>query len=316
MCVKLTKNLIGQWAECHKCGEKVGGKMLKIDRIEFWLGDYATYTIPGHHIESFPLLGGTPSRMITTQVWNQHGSTFVESFMDSQDSELIFISFIRDMADWEMESDRFEITQICNPLNGIMQMKVFLSSGSIFNRDIAFISAPIFPTGRENRNDIWQKCQLQFEALNPFWYSEQEIVETFQAVESLFTFPFEMSAAAPVNFGNILPNNIAENTGHAFAPVTIFIYGACVNPRIDNITTGEYLKFNNLTMVADDTLEIKTAFGEKGVWLNGQSIFNKLDFNSTFFSLQPGQNEIQFTDETNSTTSSIHFIYKPLYLTI
>ena len=86
--------------------------------------------------------------------------------------------------------------------------------------------------------------------------------------------------------------------------------------RIENETTGEFIAFKNLTMVAGDVLVIDTTFGQKRVELNGVNVFNKLDFASTFFNLQIGDNSIDFSDETGSTTTTIHFIYKNLYVTI
>jgi hypothetical protein len=50
--------------------------------------------------------------------------------------------------------------------------------------------------------------------------------------------------------------------------------------------------------------------------LNNENVFNKLDFESTFFNLQIGENSIDFSDETGSTETTIHFIYKNLYITI
>jgi hypothetical protein len=125
-----------------------------------------------------------------------------------------------------------------------------------------------------------------------------------------------MSTTDPMYMGNILPSNIAVNDGQVAAPVVIRIEGACVNPRIDNKTTGEFIKFNNLTMTADQVLEIDTTFGQKRVTLDGVNIFNKLDYSSRFFNLVIGANEIEFTDDTGSTTAAIHFIYKEMYITI
>ncbi len=120
----------------------------------------------------------------------------------------------------------------------------------------------------------------------------------------------------PVIFGNVVPNQYAYNEGQAEAPVTILIFGACVNPTITNVTTGEFIKFKNLTMDADDVLEIDTTFGQKKVLLNGDNVFNKLDFSSTFFNLKTGYNEIDFTDETNLNQATIHFIYNNLFISI
>jgi hypothetical protein len=293
--------------------------MLKVDKIEIWLGDYATYTIDKSQLENFPLIGGNAANTITTQVWNQHGNTFIENYMEPIDDEISFALYFAGKNRYEQLEMRKAVTDICNPLNGIAQMKVFLNTGDVYNRDITFRTAPSFPIGVANRNPVWQRVVLSITAHNPFWYSENEIVETFQAVDPLFYFPFNMSTGAPVQFGNVRPNNIAINEGQVQAPVTIRITGACINPKITKLINGNvvaYIKFNNLTLGATDTLEIQTAFGEKGVWLNGQTVFNKLDFSSDFFSLDVGPNEIEFTDDSGNRAASIHFIYKNLFITV
>jgi Phage tail protein len=289
--------------------------MLKVDKVEFWHGA-DIYTINSNQIQDFPLIGGTKANIITTQIWNQHGDTFIDSFMDADDGTFTFILPLIGKNRYDTVAMRKSLTDICNPLNGTITMKVYLNTGDVFNRDIVFSTAPAFPIGSANRNPFWQLVQLNFTAHNPFWYADEEIVETFQSVEPEFIFPFTMSTSAPEYFGNILPNNIATNEGQVPAPVAITIVGACVNPRIDNITTGEYIKFNNLTMGASDELEINTAFGEKKVTLNGTNIFNKLDFSSSFFQLVKGDNEIKFSDDTGNNTAAIHFVYQNLFITI
>ncbi len=64
--------------------------MLKVDKIEFWLND-DVYTIYKNQIQDFPLIGGTAAQLVTTKVWNQHGNTFVNSYMEAQDENLTFI---------------------------------------------------------------------------------------------------------------------------------------------------------------------------------------------------------------------------------
>lgn len=310
---KQTGNLTGHLIEWLYSGR--GEKMLKISKIEFWK-DKDVYTIQGRQIQDFPLIGGTKSDIITTRVWNQNGNTYVDSYMQPDDGQLIFALYTKFKDRYEVEILRKEISDLLNPLNGQLQMKVYLNSGSIYNRDIVLTSAPAFLTGAENRNPLWQKIQLEFTANNPFWYAEDEIVESFQAVTPEFLFPFTMDTTTPVIFGDIQPNNVATNEGQVPAPVTITILGACTNPRIDNVTTGEFIKLNNLTMGAADELVINTGFGEKSVKLNGSNIFNKLDFSSTFFNLIKGDNEIKFTDDTGNNSAAIHFVYKNLFITI
>ncbi len=290
--------------------------MLKISSIKMTDSKENIYSIRYNQVESFPLIGGESANMVTTQSWNQHGDTPMNALMEPYEGELIFIIRTSNKIPEQIAEERRKITNICNPLNGTVKMSVTLNDGSIFHRDITFSSAPLFPIGLENRNKEWQKVQLLYTANNPFWYAETEILETFQGVEPLFHFPFTMSPTTPIIFGNVIPSNSAINEGQVDAPVVIEIKGACINPRIDNETTGEFIAFKDLVMDADDVLVIDTTFGQKKVELNGQNVFNKLDFASTFFNLQIGDNAIDFTDETSSTETTIHFLYRNLYITI
>jgi hypothetical protein len=290
--------------------------MLKLQSILFSDSLGKTYEIKQRQIESFPLQGGESANWVATESWNQHGNTPINALMQPYEGELIFIIRTGYLQPEQIAEERRKITNICNPLNKTVKMTVTLNDGSVFNRDITFTSAPVFPVGFENRNKDWQKVQLLYSANNPFWYAETEIIESFQGVEPLFTFPFTMSPTTPIIFGNIIPSNVAVNEGQVDAPVLIEIKGACVNPRIENETTGEFIAFKDLVMNADDVLVIDTTFGQKRVELNKVNVFNKLDFASTFFNLQIGENAIDFTDETGSTETTIHFIYKNLYITI
>jgi hypothetical protein len=290
--------------------------MLKISSVQFTDKKGRSYTIQGNQIETFPLIGGEEAETITTKVWNQHGNTHINSLIDAYEGELVFIIFTNNMRPEEIEEARRSLTNICNPLNGIIRMTITLNNGSIYHRDITFISAPLFPTGLDNRNYVWQKVQLMYTANNPFWYSEIKIVESFQGSEPLFSFPFSMSITNPVIFGNVIPSNIAVNAGQAEAPIVIEIKGSCINPSITNETTGEFIAFKDLTMTAGQTLIIDTTFGQKKVELDGNNVFHKLDFNSTFFNLAIGENAIDFSDETGNPDATIHFIYRNLFVTI
>jgi Phage tail protein len=290
--------------------------MLKVESIQFTDSKERSYIILKQQIETFPLQGGEEAQMISTQVWNQHGTTHINALMESFQGELVFIIYTSNMRPADIAAARQSITNICNPLNGTLKMTVTLNDGSIFNRDITFSSAPSFPVGLDNRNQNWQKVQLFYTANNPFWYAENEIIESFQGSEPLFSFPFSMSPTNPVIFGNVIPSNVAINSGQVEAPVVIEIKGSCVNPKITNETTGEFIAFKDLTMNADQTLIIDTTFGSKKVELDQVNVFNKLDFNSTFFNLMIGENLIDFSDETGNPAATIHFIYKNLYVTI
>src|SRR3982750_775056 len=230
--------------------------MLKIKQIQILDKKNRMLCIDDYRIENFPLQGGEEANMISIKSWNQHGNTFVNAFMESFQGELDFIIPTNNKKAEQIRCNREQITSVCNPLNGTCTLKVILNTGDIFLRDITFISAPIFPIGFENRNRDWQKVRLVYEANNPFWYSEKTIYETFQGVTPLFNLPFNMSITVPVILGEIIPANKAINQGQVEAPVIIKINGACINPLIQNLTTGEFIGFKNLTMVTGDELII------------------------------------------------------------
>lgn len=292
--------------------------MLKVNLVEFKDQQDRIYSIKNHQLESFFLTGGGESNIIKTKAWNQHGNTFINSYMEAVESEIIFAIYTTYKTALEIEEMRREVASICNPLNGVIEMTVTLNNGNVYHKDVTFLSAPVFPIGLENRNKDWQKIQLQFEANNPFWYSDRTITQTFQQAIPLFEFPFEMSESAPIEFGEYIPTKIVVNEGQVEAPVIIKIIGACINPIIENISTGEIIRFKNLTMSADDELLIDTTFGEKKVVLNDvENVFYTLDFSTTFFNLQIGPNEIDFRDETLLTPeATIYFIYRNMYHTI
>lgn len=290
--------------------------MLKIDSIEFIDQKERSYLIPFNRIESFPLIGGETAETISTKGWSQQGNTFINAFMEPVQGELIFIIYTADKVAPEIEALRKEIIDICHPLNGQLKMKVTLNSGTIYYRDIHFTSTPVFATGFENRNHVWQKVQLLYEVNNPFWYSDHEIVESFVNETPLFEFPFELTAT-PIHFGEIIANNFAVNNGQVEAPVIIRVVNACINPTIINKATGEFIKFKNLTMYNGDELFINTEYGKKSVMYNDINVFNKLDFTTTFFNLVLGENEIEFTDDSAGTPpAKISFIYRNYYISI
>lgn len=290
--------------------------MLKVSSIEFKDQEERSYFINGFQIESFPLTGGTNSNIVKSKSWNQHGNTFVSSYMESFEGDLVFALYTNYLSNDEIAAARKEIATVCNPLNGVIEMTITLNNGAVYHRDVTFLSAPIFPIGFENRNQMWQKVQLQYEANNPFWYSDRTITETFQQSIPLFEFPFAIEA--PFEFGTYLPSKIVVNEGQVAAPVIITIIGSCINPVIENVSTGEMIRFKNLTMGADDKLLIDTTFGQKKVLLNDvENVFYALDFSSTFFNLRLGENEIDFRDDTLLTPeATIYFVYRNMYHTI
>jgi hypothetical protein len=103
-----------------------------------------------------------------------------------------------------------------------------------------------------------------------------------------FTFPFDF--VDPTSPGA----NVFFNAGDVLTWPTITIIGPVTNPVIRNLTTGDALGFDSLTLLAGETVVIDTY--EETVFKNGdpyQSLDGALDIEtSTFWHMLPGDNVI------------------------
>lgn len=125
-----------------------------------------------------------------------------------------------------------------------------------------------------------------------------------------FTLPFKMKER-----GETQKNII--NTGHVETPVEIYFHGPAVNPSIKNITTGETIRIIR-ELTTDDVLYINTGFRQKKVEIirNGTrtDAFDYIDLSSRFFSLQVGDNVIEYASENGLAPQSVEIYYKNRYL--
>lgn len=125
-----------------------------------------------------------------------------------------------------------------------------------------------------------------------------------------FTLPFKMKERGE-------PQKNIINTGHVETPVEIYFHGPAVNPSIKNITTGETIRIIR-ELNTDDVLYINTGFRQKKVEIirNGTrtDAFDYIDLSSRFFSLQVGDNVIEYASENGLAPQNVEIYYKNRYL--
>jgi hypothetical protein len=105
------------------------------------------------------------------------------------------------------------------------------------------------------------------------------------------------------------------NYGHAKTGVTITIDGPALNPKIENVTTGEYVRV--LTqLAAGDQIIINTGFNNKSVSIIRAGITTSgmglLDNGSTFFELGLLNNILYYSDLLAGSPATI--TWKERYL--
>ncbi|MGW8114277.1 phage distal tail protein [Caproicibacterium sp. NSD3] len=81
--------------------------------------------------------------------------------------------------------------------------------------------------------------------------------------------------------------------------------GAVVNPQLDNLTTGEFVRVIT-TLKSGDILTINTNRGNKRIELNGKNISNLKDRGSSFFQIAPGQNVLKYKADDGYTNLEVY----------
>lgn len=151
---------------------------------------------------------------------------------------------------------------------------------------------------------------INLQANDPYWYDEVLTSEQMVNWEGGMTFPLKLPTVFSV--AGEKEKNIV-NVGQAETPITLEISGKATNPRIENILTGEYIKVIS-TLQEEDKMIITTGFGNKRVYQNSMNVSNKIDINSTFFSLNVGDNVIKFTTDDINDNANIKISYVNRYL--
>lgn len=106
---------------------------------------------------------------------------------------------------------------------------------------------------------------------------------------------------------------IVQNLGNAGAPPIITIYGPITNPVVKNQTTGDQLAFT-YTLAATERLEIDSS--QRTITLNGTTNrYSALDFvNSTWWDLQPGNNDIRFSATSFTSPASLVILWNHAWI--
>ena len=127
-----------------------------------------------------------------------------------------------------------------------------------------------------------------------------------------YNLTFDRAYPASTGLGTIQ----VVNEGTADADPVLRIFGPCTDPQVTNETTGQTLKFDDITVAIGDWLEIDTA--EATVLLNGSAAASRFQFvdfpGSSFWPLVPGPNIVRFHPQSSSSPSVAEVRYRSQWL--
>ena len=146
------------------------------------------------------------------------------------------------------------------------------------------------------------KSVLTFYAPDPMFYDATPTEVTVSGHGGGFTVPLDVPIVMTA------PGSMAcTNDGNTTTPFLFEVTGYCTNPTLINQDTDETITYTG-TILAGQTLQIYTKYGEQYARLDGVNVFYNLG-TSTLFSLQPGTNNVTYFayNETVSSEATVTF---------
>ncbi|OLN21909.1 phage tail protein [Domibacillus antri] len=241
----------------------------------------------------------------------QDGSTFIDSVLDER--ILNFEVAIIGDNEADVEEKRVYLASVFNPKLGEGLLR-FKNEYGIKEIKAVADGVPTFPSGTENRGRTYQRSIVNLICPDPYWKSLSVTEEP--AFEGLFSFPFE----GEFQMGMQRDRRIINNDGNAPAPLQVEFFGPALNPKIINNTTGEYIKVNQ-NLLEGEIMKIDTSDTNKSVVFIGvdgsvRNVFNWIDLNSTFFKLVIGENDIEYTADSDIQGAIVNISYSKLYTAV
>lgn len=115
---------------------------------------------------------------------------------------------------------------------------------------------------------------------------------------------FVIKYHVPVPWDAGQPVSIIKNMGSIYAQPIITLRGIYHNPRITNMTTNKFMQINYNNPVANDVIEIDMK--DRTIIRNGGSIMADRTTDSSWFTLEPGDNKLVLT--TNDDKNDMNYV--------
>jgi hypothetical protein len=264
---------------------------------------------------SFEGLGGIEASSQLQKSPHQDGSTRTDVTLDEANPSIEFI--IKGSSSVDVAEKRKYLSKVFNPKLPLGVLR-YEDGEDIKEKRAIATSSPIFPEGDSNKGEKFQKGIINMLAPEPFWEDISTNTKPLLAFEPRFQFPFKFSPT--VEFGGMGDKATVDNQGHDEAPIEIQIIGYVKNPKILNKTTGEHILINREIAIGEKLI-ITTCFNNRKVLkINNDgttsNVIHWMDLSSTFFQLQIGINEIEYSADAGEDQSNVTISWRNRYVGI
>lgn len=293
--------------------------MQKLQVINLALNESVTFGVNGSDTEDILLshiegLGQPTATSQKTQGVFQDGSSADDALLDNRVIKLN--ATIRTHSRDELDKLKRQIYRVINPKTYNPNTKkrgellIYYTNNYKTYRIYARVEDAVDFKERVNMHD---KATISFLCVDPYWLDQEDIIAIIKSSVGGLKFPLTLST----EFAKVSFYKDVNNLGDTETPIIITFQGPAKNPTITNKTTGEYIKVN-MEIGEKEKLIINTAQGQETVNLitpNGTTdVFNKIDINSTFFSLLVGNNLIQYSSDIEIARDNVQIEYSNKYV--
>lgn len=167
-------------------------------------------------------------------------------------------------------------------------------------------------------NPIWQAFQVTFRFPYPFPRKTEPKVIRFSGLTSNFKFKQSYSSTEDwtISDKDMSHLKVITNAGTREAGFTVTFEAMTddvVAPSIINVDTRDHMTFTALTMSKGDVLTVCTKEGERGARLTHEgtesNVFYLMDYDSTFFLLDIGDNTIRTGAASNEDNLAVRLTF-------
>jgi hypothetical protein len=150
---------------------------------------------------------------------------------------------------------------------------------------------------------------------DPYFYDVDDFGKNIASRVAKYAFPFVWLEKPLISDYKVFTDQtLILNKGDVETGLTVEFKctGAVENPKIELVTTGEYMRIIR-EMEAGDTVVFETNTARKNIYVNGDKYTN-FDPSSTFFSLAEGNNILKYGSDTGYTSLDVYVRYRAKYL--
>lgn len=169
-----------------------------------------------------------------------------------------------------------------------------------------FISTPLSITERLGRI---QEYEIELTATYPFFRDVDETAIILQGYTGGLSFPLLINNTTFADAGSSI---IVNYNGDVNGAIRAEFQDECINPTLNNLTTGEYIRVNT-ELENGDLLTITTGYGDKNVkhyvasTERTDDAFHLIDLGSSFFQLPQGRTKLTFTADTGTPKVILYY---------